>query len=64
MIIFLKENFLQKVIFAENTNKIDNLNLIDINYKSLKWITIEDLNKHFIKINICHITFNDKIIMK
>ena len=40
---------------SENKNNIDNINLFDINDKSLLWITIEDLHKYFI------IIFNGKV---
>ena len=45
----------------ENKNKIDNINLIDINDKSLIWITIEDLHKYFLRTDICHLIFNGKV---
>ena len=37
------------------------MNSINLNDKSLIWITIEDLHKYFLRTDICHLIFNGKV---
>ena len=66
---FIEDDYIFKGEFSiendfwtnENKNKIDNMNSINLNDKSLIWITIEDLHKYFLRTDICHLIFNGKV---
>ena len=66
---FIEDDYIFKGKFSiendfwtnENKNKIDNMNSINLNDKSLIWITIEDLHKYFLRTDICHLIFNGKV---